>query len=211
MLSPATLATDVLNSVWTGVAAIGTVGTLIAALVQLNRERQARQRLEREASERARHAQAQRMSAWVGDRDPLLASAAAENRARRQRIEPLNASDEPVYRAVVYLVYIQGAGPRDGRDLERLVREAQEAGRQGPTDLRRMLSVIPPGQHYTTVSGDWGILSGRPGTDMAFTDRAGVHWHRASDGALEEIDQPAVEYYGTGFGPPDWSQPERSS
>jgi hypothetical protein len=47
----------------------------------------------------------------------------------------------------------------------------------------------------------------RPGVEVAFTDRGGVHWLRSAGGELTEIDRPAVEYYDID-GPHDWRVPD---
>ena len=113
-----------------------------------------------------------------------------------QRIALLNGSLEPVYVAVVWLIFIQGAAPRTGR-------EATAVGMPSYS----LLSVIPPGRHYTNVQGGWGALTARPGIELAFTDRAGVHWLRSADGSLTELDRPPVDHYGM-QGPHDWQVPE---
>jgi hypothetical protein len=95
----------------------------------------------------------------------------------------------------VYLVFIQGAGPGTGRD-------AQAAGSR----FRSVLSVIPPGTHYTRVAGGWGAMMARPGVEIAFTDRSGVHWVRSADDTVTEIDRPPAEHYGI-EGPQDWDLP----
>ncbi len=109
----------------------------------------------------------------------------------------LNASMEPIYQAVAYLVFVQGAAPKTGR-------QAQE--RTG-AHFRSLLSVIPPGMHYTSVAGGWGGMSAHPGVELAFTDRAGVHWLRSAEGTLTEIDESPVEYYGV-EAPRAWRIPD---
>jgi hypothetical protein len=183
--------TEQLTAWATALAAIGTVGTLAAALIQFRREWAARARQEKRA-------QAERVSAWVGELDPLPEHGSIED--QRQKLELLNASAEPVYRAVVYLVFVQGTGPKTGRAQE------EHFFRTG-NPFRRMLSVIPPGRYYTDVGGGWMHLAARPAVELAFTDRAGIHWLRASDGSLTEIDQSPTAYYRVGA-PFDWSVPE---
>lgn len=176
-------ATDWITAVGTGLAAIGTVGAFIAALVQIKREREARKRLEREAEQRDRRARAERMSAWpYTDR-------------RSTEILLSNPSEQPVYRAVASLVMIQGDGPGSGKELE-----PHHAG------YRATLALIPPGEWRTTVDVGWDGLSGRPDVELAFTDRAGVHWVRCADGSLVEISRPPVEYYDLAL-PTHWSSP----
>jgi hypothetical protein len=75
--------------------------------------------------------------------------------------------------------------------------------------LYSLLSVIPPGRHYTSVPGGWGAMTARPAVEISFTDRSGVHWLRSADGTLREIDRPPVEHYGI-EGPYDWQLPEPS-
>ena len=94
--------TDWLTGIATAAAAVGTVGTLVAALVQLSRQRASRER-------HMRRGQAEKVSAWIGERDAATVKDAPDD--RRQSIELLNASAEPVYRAIVYLVYIQELHP----------------------------------------------------------------------------------------------------
>lgn len=79
----------------TAVAAAGPVGTLIAALVQLSRERTRRRTAEKRE-------QAEKISAW-------LAEQFADEEGGRQRIDLRNGSEGPVYQVILYLVFIQGA------------------------------------------------------------------------------------------------------
>lgn len=171
-------------------AAVGTVGAFIAALVQIKREREARKRVEREARDRERRAQAEQISAWpTGDDDE-----------HRTPIALLNRSGEPVYRAVVTLVFIQGAAPRTGREVYEL----------GMRSYSKPVSVIPPGRYETAVAGGWGALTARPGIELAFTDRAGIHWLRDADGALSELPDAPLAYYGVEE-PVDWIVPTEST
>jgi hypothetical protein len=49
-------------------------------------------------------------------------------------------------------------------------------------------------------------MTARPGVEIAFTDRGGVHWLRAGDGSLREVEAEPVEFYGL-HGPFDWRIP----
>jgi hypothetical protein len=181
--------TDWVTAIATAFAAIGTVGTLVAALWQIRRERETRKRQERRA-------QAERVSGW-----PVGFFGGVEE--PKQPIALVNGSGEPVYRAVAWLVFIEGAAPHTGREMQALM---NEPGIQVPL-WRSLLSHIPPGKHETSVGGGWAGMYRRPGVELAFTDRAGVHWLRSADGTLTEIKQPAVEYYGID-GPYDWRVPD---
>ena len=173
-------ATDWITAVGTVLAAIGTVGAFIAVLVQIKSERDARKRLEREAEQRERRAQAERISAWPTSTGTKLVTLS-------------NRSEEPVYRAVASV----------------LAREPEENSSHTSPAYRATLALIPPGEHRTVVEGGWGgVSSRRPGVELAFTDRAGVHWVRFADGRLVEISQPPVEYYDLER-PTDWRMPKR--
>jgi hypothetical protein len=191
---------DWLTAGGTAVAALGTVGTLIAALRQINREREARQRLERQAEQQERRAQAEHLSAWVALNAPWVASSTPAS-APEQSVEEehgptwialLNRSQEPVYQAVASLVFVQGAGPRTGK-------EARD-------EHRAALTVIPPGRYYTDVAAFPFAMAARPGVELAFTDHAGVHWVRAANGDLTQIDGAPVDHYELDR-PVDWRTP----
>jgi hypothetical protein len=166
--------TDWISAAAVSVAAVGTVGTLIAGLVQIGSERSARHRDEDAALARERRAQAALVSAWP----------TAPTGSERTQIALLNNSESPVYRVIVSLVMIQGSGPRDGRQLRDHLRQYQTS-----------LALIPPGRSSTSVAAGWAGMSRRPGVELAFTDRAGVHWIRSADGVLTELASAPVEYY----------------
>jgi hypothetical protein len=169
--------------------AIGTVGTLIAALWQIGNERKSRREDERKASDAARRDQAQRVSAWY--------SGETEDHAN-STLAILNASDEPVYQVIVTFVLIQGAGPHSGEDYSDL---EMAAGR------RSMFGTIPPGRWTTNVSTGWQGMYRRPGAELAFTDRAGVYWVRRADGALEELSEDPIDHFSIGR-PVGWEAPQ---
>jgi hypothetical protein len=85
-------------------AAVGTVLAFIVAFVQINRERAARLQAQSDGLQRERHRQAEHISGWLSGPDLGMV----------QPIALHNASVEPVYRAVVWMVFIQGAGPHTG-------------------------------------------------------------------------------------------------
>ncbi len=180
----ATIFTDDLTAWATAAAGIGTFGTLAFTLYQLRDERNRHR-----AGEKL--GQAQKISGWIGS-DWMHQTEATET----QRIELLNASGGPVYRAVVHLVFIQG-GPGTGREMDE-----QHHGR-----FRQALLVIPPGRYYVEVPPAFHHMHRRHGVELAFTDRGGVHWLRCSDGRLEEIKQARTDFYGLPL-PIDWASPE---
>jgi hypothetical protein len=198
----------------TWVAAVGTVGALIAALVQIGTER--RLRHERELKEQARL-----ISAITG---PALRDADAQAEAEaggqgwiggvpagvaRTAIDLINSSLEPVYRIVAGVVFVQGTAPRT---MEAFCKTAA----QKPMTTA---SVLPPnGTYRVWVHGYWldaagGGLGGRSAAEVAFTDRAGKHWIRRATGQLEELAEDPIDYFQhLGLpGPHDLQTPERLS
>jgi hypothetical protein len=155
---------------WT--SSIVVFGTLVVALYQVRTERVARHASERREAERVRRLQAERISGWP----------AADGDASGTPLTLLNQSDEPVYEVVATLVMVQGSGPHRGEDGDF-------------SGYRRTLSVLPPGRYRVLVESGWAGMSRRPGVEVAFTDRAGVHWIRRATGALEEIKRPAIDHY----------------
>jgi hypothetical protein len=59
------------------------------------------------------------------------------------------------------------------------------------------------------MPGGWGILSGRVGAEIAFTDRAGASWVRRATGALDELPTDAIDHYAISR-PLDYKPPVRS-
>lgn len=166
-------------SAWaTVIAAVGTVGALIAALVQIARERASRLRSERVA-------QASRVSAWYVSDDE-----------HGSDVTLLNDSEEPVYRALIFLVMIQGAGPTTGKQITK----------DGPMDLWRAFGVLPPGRYYATLAAGRRGMMRQAGVEIAFTDRSGAHWVRRANGALLELSQAPVDHYAIPL-PIPWATP----
>jgi len=183
-LAVASSFSDSLTAWATAAAAVGTVGTLAFLVIQLTSDRGARK-------EHDKRAQAEKVSGWIGG-DWMHQT----EETKTQRIELLNASGEPVYRAVVHLVFVQG-GPETGLDMDE-----HHLGK-----YRVPLLVIPPGRHYVEVPPAFHHMFRRHGVELALTDRAGTHWLRKSDGRLEEIRAAPTDFYGLGL-PIDWASPE---
>ncbi len=70
-----------------------------------------------------------------------------------------------------------------------------------------VLSTLPPGLWRVRVTAPGGGMMIRPGAELAFTDRAGVHWIRRAGGSLDEISAEGAEHYGLP-GPFDFALPE---
>jgi hypothetical protein len=149
-------------------------------------------------------AQARLISAILGPQE----GASQEGGAGRTAVDLLNSSGEPVYRLVVAIVFIQGAGPET---IERWL-EVRPPSQQQPIPVTTA-SVLPPGTFRIWIRGmGWSaIMSGRSSVEVAFTDRAGSHWVRRATGQLEELNEEPLEYFGhLGFyAPHDLLTPER--
>jgi len=164
------------GDVATSLAALGTVSAVWVALRQARDNR-------RELAVRDQRAQAERVSAWYsGDRreslDPPGANPTTE-------IRLLNQSFGPVYEVVVFLVFIQGAGPRRGEDWARV----------GSYRYCSVHTQLPPGSWTTTVPSGWAVMTGRASAEVAFTDAGGRHWVRRSTGKLEILTRDAIDHY----------------
>jgi hypothetical protein len=147
--------------------AVGSVASVLLALVQIGQDRRRR-------TDEARLSQARRIAAWPG-----------EETDGRQEVILLNRSDEPVYEAVVSFVFIQGAAWRAGEEIP----PDRASSSQVTTGL------IPPGRSRVWLPGDWHGINLRPGVEIAFTDRAGIHWVRRANGDLDELlDRPFDHY-----------------
>ncbi len=170
---------------------ITTFGVLVVALVQIATERRSRHETEgKEAAERHLE-QARLISAYVGPED--LSS-------QRTAVYLRNGSNEPAYTLVVGLVFIQGAGPST---IEKML----EWGQSNPSRPIPVTtaSILPAGSYRVWIDGiGWsGIMAGRLGADVAFTDRAENHWIRRALGNLVELDEDPLTYFVQwGFGGP---------
>ena len=180
-----------LGSIPTWVAGVGTVGTLSAALVQIRGERKRRLSQEIAAAKSLKESQAQLIAAWAGRAETPLAQNLDINREYQGRtpINLINSSNSPVYSLVASIVFIQGAAYKTTEELM-----AHHGNGLSPTTT---IAILPPGAWRIWIPGShWsGILGGRSGAELAFTDRAGIHWIRRATGVLEEISEPPFHYF----------------
>jgi photosystem II stability/assembly factor-like uncharacterized protein len=156
----------------------------------------------REAVER-RGAQAQLVAATLGAEE----RSADGPEAGRTATNLINSSPEPVWALVIAIVLIQGAAPATTEAWLEL-RKRDPAVRLPITTV----STLPAGKHRVWVRGTaWaGLLSGRAGVEVAFTDRASNHWIRRAKGQLEPLPEDPIEYFrrlGL-YGPHDLQTPE---
>lgn len=180
-----------LGSIPTWVAGVGTVGTLSAALVQIRGERKRRLMQEIAATKSLKESQAQLIAAWAGRPEtPQIQNPDTNGKHQgRTPINLINSSNAPVYSLVASIVFIQGAAYKTTEEL--LTHSTNE--------LRPIttIAILPPGVWRIWIPGShWsGILGGRSGAELAFTDRAGFHWIRRAMGALEELSDPPFQYF----------------
>jgi hypothetical protein len=193
----------------TWVAAVGTVGTLAAALAQIKNERD--RRLAADAQLRAeRHVgQARLVAAYMGEEEkPARPPENADDDQGRTALYLANNSPEPVYSVAVGMVFVQGAGPHSLEDMLEL--NQGQYGRRGPVTT---VAILPGGLYRVWIPGTgWHrILSGRAGVEIAFSDAAGAHWLRRADGRLDELEQSPLEHlaHWQFHGPHDFQTPER--
>jgi hypothetical protein len=189
----------------TWIAAIGTVGALFAALIQINTERARRHHAEEREREERRRSQAQLVPAFPG---PVEWPPDPNREVGRSAVDCINASPEPVYNVVVGIVFIQGAGPRTTEDVMKVML-GQNTSPGVPTTT---LNVLPPGRSRAWIGrSDWtSFIGARAGAEIAFTDRSGVHWIRRANGELIELPVDPLTYFAEfGFsGPHEFQTPE---
>lgn len=193
----------------TWVAAVGTVGTLAAALWQISNERTRRLAADEQLRVERHIEQAHLVAAYLGDQEwpdgdpdpPAIGSG-------RTGLYLANNSPEPVYSVVAGLVFVQGAGPRTLEDMIDVNRK--QFSRRGPVTT---VNILPGGLYQVWIAGTgWHrILSGRAGVEIAFTDKGGAHWIRRATGQLVELAKPPLEYFAEWDfrGPHDFQRPER--
>src|SRR5438093_1413971 len=141
--------TDELGAWGTVVGAVGTVAAFVIGFWQIRTERQARKRREQEEARERRRSQASRVHAWVSEDD-----------GEKTTFTLLNGSEEPVYRAAAFLVFIQGAAPRTGKEwIERESDEVQAS------QYWAFLSIIPPGRSQTEIPSGWAAMLARPAVE----------------------------------------------
>jgi hypothetical protein len=166
---------------WAGAIFAGSA--IVVALWQIARERRQRKHTEEKALAAEERAQAVKFSAWF---DTSLAVSEDGGGSLVVR----NASNVPIYRVVVTLVFAQGAGPRTGEAMSQLLSE-------GAGDMGSMqgVFVIPPGTWRVVVGAGWSGMHARPPAEVAFMDAEGMSWVRRASGSLEKLPQEPFEYF----------------
>lgn len=162
----------------------GIVGAVFAVLsFTADRSDKSKEQAARQAAEV--RAQAKNVSAWIAGESPGGTRAIIRN-----------TSNEPVHDVVAFLVLVQGAGPRTGKEMAELGLEGTSA----------TLLTIPPGKWEVRFPQTAGGMHARPGIEVGFVDRAGRSWVRTARGGLDPIGQPPVRYYGLPE-PVGWTEP----
>ncbi len=190
-----------LAAIATGLAALGTVGALFAALYQIGSERS--RRLAQDATDHAeRHReQARLIAGWVGRGE--------RGEADRTPFYLFNGSAEPVYSVVATIVLVQGTAPASGEEWQSLAKQRMKDADEYMQTPVTTATILLPGRWRVWIQGSgWsGVLGGRTAAEVAFTDRAGAHWVRRGTGELEELTQAPFQHYGL-LGPFDLVTPE---
>lgn len=157
------------------VAAIGTIGSLYAALWLLKQEINDRRRHEAEAQTQSARA----VSAWVQTGQDKYLFAAK------------NSGEEPVYDCVVYsdLPIVDPVTKQRG---VRMKDEKTPMGEPWPYYLDRFLGVIPPGETSKFEIDSDSVeyeYQGLPDLWIEFTDVSGKHWKRDAGGKIHQITE----------------------
>lgn len=166
-----------LGSLADWIAALGTVGALIASLVVLRYEINVRRADSRERIEEERRSQARRISCWPlevkarRDVDEMGRSLQGMGGNSSVRVALRNASAEPAYDVVVHVrhTYEKSAGAMGSFPF--LL----------PPDTTREVWV-------DGVDLPGGGLAGLPYVELVFRDVKGRRWLRAHSGRLLEMD-----------------------
>ncbi len=192
-----------------GVAAVGTVGTLTWAVVnglelrgRADADRREAALIRNETNIEKRLDQARRVSSWSNPFDEELRALFPEFGPNpwAQRVHFSNSSAEAVYEVVVYLVWVQGSATRTGEAIEIHYRGELNQERGGIARMRAIVQVLPPGDYWLNLAGPTNTPpNGRLGVEVAFTDGAGRHWvRRVPTGNLQTLDTAPIDHYGVG-------------
>jgi hypothetical protein len=168
---------------------------LIAALVQIKRERDRRIRQEATARDERHKEQARLISGWVEANEPLpLDDPDDPSPFVRYPMHLQNSSDEPAYSVVTTVVTLQAAGtPRTGEEWSAY---AMSVSGHAVIIPRTTAVILPPGRWGVWITSEpVSAMQVRLAAEVAFTDRSGVNWVRRSDGSLQELETPPFEYF----------------
>ncbi|HAM23704.1 MAG TPA: hypothetical protein DCQ04_15865 [Actinobacteria bacterium] len=155
---------------WNAVEAIGVVLAFVATLgtLEIERRRRNRERTDRNTAER--RSQAELLAAWAMRAEGDIRSMSEDQRVLPWWLAIQNGSHQPVYNVVVYRT-------KDETSMRSTDRY----------DLAAVIHVVPPGTWYfRSAPAEFPNLLPPP-VELAFSDRAGVHWFRTLDGALVEL------------------------
>ncbi len=191
----------------TWVAAVGTVGTLGAALLQIEVERRRRTKQELEDREERHRSQARLIAGWAGPGDQTYEDGWMGGEGATP-IYMVNSSQEPVYNVVVGVVHSQGTAPKTGEEW-RTFKKGRDADGGYFVVPFTTLSILPPGRWKIWIKGSsWtGGLGGRSAAEVAFTDSGGSHWVRRGTGKLEELKLQPFQHFELD-GPYDLQPPQ---
>ncbi|QNJ90988.1 hypothetical protein HZU40_22510 [Mycolicibacterium fluoranthenivorans] len=194
------LTTDAWNSIGTWIAAVGTVGATGMAVRSARQARTIAEQSRADALEVRREEaaakkidQASKICAWIGVPD-----ATDWGPVSGDVVKLSNTSDQPVHSVIVYLVWVQGAAPRTGEKQEAHSRAHESSD---INTMRAVVQVLPPGEselYFAEIESrpPQGVL----GVELAFTDRAGVHWvRRAGTSELITLHNDPIKHYGISF------------
>ena len=176
----------------------------MAALRQITNERKRRIAQEGALHREHRREQASLIAAWPG---PGVTDSDA-NPSQWTPVYLVNGSTEPAYSVVTCIVDIQGTGPHTTEEL--ITWREQSTIASAPLPLQT-LSILPPGRWLVKIPKHWSWgMGGRSGAEVAFTDRAGVHWIRRATGDVEELPAAPLHHFGRlGLrGPHDLATPD---
>jgi hypothetical protein len=159
-------------------AAIGTVGTLIAALWFAGAEGRRRRKEER------RH-QAEQISAWLHIENIAAATIDGETDCI-----VLNGSSQLIYNPIITIVSATGAFRKTGVGMK--------PDDSLPPFQTRMGGAFPPGQQSVRIKYPGDVLQARYSVELAFRDLRGRFWIRDADGMLKEVKEDPLVLYGSG-------------
>lgn len=83
-----------------------------------------------------------------------------------------------------------------GERAEEISRKALAEGKPLSGDVRSIIATLPPGNFRVDVEFGNQDSEAALGLEIAFTDAAGKHWVRRSDGTLHHRKMAAIEHYG---------------